>query len=58
MTAQVTPFRILRFLSPSAGDTIAPIRYSVIIVLCRLHKQPTFLLHDFNSLTAFVTIRR
>ena len=37
---------------------IAPIRYSGIIILCRLHKQPTFLLHDFNSIMAFVTIRR
>lgn len=37
---------------------IAPTRYSVIIVLCRLHKQLSFFLHNFNSITAFVTIRR
>ncbi len=58
MRAQVTPFRILRFLSPSAGDTAERTRSAVTIVLYILHNGSQICLHDFNSLTAFVTIRR
>lgn len=56
--AQVPPPVLLCFLSPSAGDTAERTRAAVTIALYILHNGSQICLHDFNSLTAFVTIRQ